>query len=654
MLAVTNHPVGKRRGLAVLLSALLLGQPCALQAGASRSDQGRPQPRAPGPHSPGTAFSAGPQYPNVRLGSSVVPAAPAAGPLAPSADPTTRRAGPASTPLAEKAHAPAVRIPVLAQVSAFQSGPGAAPTPLSPHAEALPAPGEGLTRKILEHARARGFAFAAPQDPGLPGAGPARAQGAAGSGDTARLSEAPKPQAGPPPQTQAAAPDEPAAARKARRAYLSSLLPAQMGLEILGLAVPQLATQLSGSFQDSSWLGAAAFAALGVGGLIAGPAVDRFGISRVYRVSLVVRILAVGLLSFAFSNAWLTVPLYIALFALDSLFLGASRVSESVIPTALHGGSQQKVNGFGISQQLVIEGMALLGLTVGEILLASVGFGAALWAYPVLVLASLIVNWRFLRLPGPSAQTRSPGLRRQLKDVLGAMKASPLMRKAFAGYALAAMLTAFVYFTIAPNFGRFAAGALSTSAVTYWTMLLFGAGGLAGVILMAWLDKRQERGLSGLGQAERAQEEKRQHLRCAAGWLVSGALALLGGGAFLLGDSLGPAPAFAAMVPIGLTTAGILVNTETVIKTEAPEEFRGSVMGLFRAGAQFAAALSFPLLGLVFQTFSQGSGSSLAPSSGAFVTLAALFILGALTQLWVAAGLRRAARGAARMNGFPQ
>jgi MFS family permease len=478
------------------------------------------------------------------------------------------------------------------------------------------------SKRIWGEAEARGFAHAAPRLDEVSGSeSTPQALAPSSTHDGRHRSDPPSP-------------------RKTTRDFLSSLLVAQIGVEIMGLAVPQLANRLSGDFSAAAWLGAACFAAQAVGSLIAGPAVDRWGIRPAYLASLAARTAAGTAIALLHPGGALTLAALVTLFGFDYLALGVSRVAEGVVPTALHGGAQGKVTGFTTWQNMVIEAMGIVGLTLGGFLLAAHGFGAALAAYPVLTAASALLVWRRLKLRG-GIKHSSVGLRARLSRVWAAVKLHPAMRKAAAGYALSSVLSGVLYFAISPNFGLYAARFGWTPSIgAFAVSVLYAAGSFAATVGMAWLYRRHERRLEALPEGERAAADR--------GWLRlltarssrAAGLAMIGGVTLALTPVLGPWPALGFMVLFGMADAAIFISTESLLKTEAPETVRGSVLGIARAGALLLTSLVFPLLGLIFDFFAGGRG--LTPGDGAFVFVSAALAAAGAAYLLIARGLKKA------------
>lgn len=534
--------------------------------------------------------------------------------------------------------------PVELQPQALSAQPISAQTPMEAAlAPALPAeaqsPFEAIRqaerqasgRKIVESAREQGFALEPVRldDPTSSAGTPA----APSSGGSGLVPSGPNGGDGGGSRGEPPAPRKPS--NRGPLGFLASLLIAQAGVETAGLAVPQLANQLAGSFQAASLLPTVAFLALMAGSLAGGALVDRKGVRGVYLGLFVLRTgAAVALAATGVAGA-MTFPLLVGLFGVDYFFLGATRVAEAVVPAALYSG-RGKVAGFSNFQQMVIESMGVLGLTAGGLAIATAGLHGALAGYAAAIGLGSVVAWitlrpRFFGAAAPQAKTeRAPGIR----EVWTALKAAPRLRGLTGAYVLNIVLAGYVYFAVAPAFGLFAGKALGASATTFWSTALFAAGGFSGTILGAWLNARRDRKLAGLSAEARDAAERESLLNQAAGWSKALSLVLiLGGWTLAAAGLIGPWAAFAFMFPFGVADIMAYVALESTLKTEAPASIRGSLVGYAKAAAQLLAAVTFPLIGWAFDLLSPAGAQGHTPSTAAFALVGAIFAAVALATL---------------------
>lgn len=424
----------------------------------------------------------------------------------------------------------------------------------------------------------------------------------------------------------------------ARRGFFMSLLMAQIGVEIMGLAIPQLANKLAGDFATAALLPAVSFAALTLGSLVGGPIVDRIGIRRAYLSALALRAAAGGALVSVYASGALTLPALMVLFGLDYFVLGGSRVVEAVTPTALYGSSQDKVQSFGTIAQMVIESMGIFGLTAGGALLVFSGFGAAMAAYPLMVTGAGLIAWKWLKVQrAATAPAARVPLLTQVKSVFAALRGAPALRRAMLGYGAEIVVGAWVYFSIAPAFGLFAsrAGLVSPTLGTFLAEIVYASGGLLATILMDRLDARRPAAAS-------PEENRSRLLGGTRRWLWAGSAALLGAFVLPFGATFaGLAAALAFFFAFGLSTTGMYVHLESLVKTEAPEAARGSVLGVGRALSLLVAAASFPALGALFHFFSEPVGAATLPTARGFWILSGLLAVLAALYAAVARGLKK-------------
>lgn len=514
-------------------------------------------------------------------------------------------------------------IPVAIRPTSIESAlePSAAAAPF----EAIRQAAQDATgARIVDHARAQGFALEPVRADEVGAGGGLSAGSGSGSGlvppgppsgdDGARGEPpAPKPSRGP----------------RGALGFLASLLVAQVGVETAGLAVPQLANQLAGSFQSASLLPTVAFLALTAGSLVGGAVVDKRGVKKTYLTLFALRAASAVALAWTGVAGGLTFPLLVALFGVDYFFLGATRVTEAVVPTALYKGRGQ-VAGFSNFAQMVIESMGVVGLAAGGLAIAAVGLHSALAAYAAAIVAASAVAFLALRkasFSAPEASGPSPSPR----EVWRALKELPRLRALGFAYVINVVLAAFLYFSVAPLFGLFAGASLGASATTFWTTALFAGGGFSATALGAWLNARRDRKLASATAAERDEAERASLERMAIGWSRGlAAVLLLGGWTLAAGAALGPLWALGFMFPFGLTAIMAYVALESMLKTEAPAALRGSIVGYAKAAAQLTAALSFPLIGWAFDAL---SGGAQTPSAAALGVIVAIFAAAALATL---------------------
>jgi hypothetical protein len=428
--------------------------------------------------------------------------------------------------------------------------------------------------------------------------------------------------------------------------FLSSMAFVDIGVEALAVAVPQLAESVAGHFLSASAVSTVAFAALTVGTLLAGPIIDRLGFRKVYGGLQISRAVGGAVLAGLYFKGAIGLPALTFLFGFDYLLQGVSRVAEGVLPTLLHGSQPAALNRFGTRFEMMIElcGIAIPAAT--GVVLAAKGFGPVLAAYPVFMLASSAITLLKLRLPrnqGPLAFAGSAIWEKgRMKEVARAFRENPSLRRAAVGYGLGLAISNFIYFSIAPAFGLFvAAQARAGAGIAANFISFYALGGLLGTGILtaldAWAKRKQER--SSLPAGRQADDDRRKFLRATAGWLVAGAVSALGAWLLPFAAGAGAWLGYAAVIPFGVTYAGVFVQLETLIKSESPAANRASVLAVVRAAALLFATAGSVALGAMFEAFST-AGAVRVPTPAAFVALGAAAVLASLTFLWAARGLR--------------
>lgn len=403
---------------------------------------------------------------------------------------------------------------------------------------------------------------------------------------------------------------------------LASVFAAEMWIETGALIVPFVAQSLTGSFFSMAAVSAASAGAVALGSLLGGPAIDRFGIRRIYVAGLVVRTAAAAGLFALFVSGTLTPVLLGTLFAADLFFAGANRVAESGTPVLLYGGDLKKVNRFGVWKQRTIEAAGIAGPVLIGQTISLAGFGPALAVFGgVLGLAALLAA-RTVR-PPPVARAKVSGGYRAAFRELGRNRT---LRWAATAYGLALAVTDWLYLLIGQAFSLYAAPSPEAAAgVLGWLTALFCVGGLIGT----WLSERMVRRSSG---------DRAAFVRSTRSWALAAALSLLGLWAMLHPGTL---PAYAAMVPLGIAFGGAQVQSETLVKAEAPAELRGTLLGLITALAFLGAAVGFLPMGWMFDAWSTGAAGALRPAFGSFAALGSLLTMIAASFAGFSAGLLR-------------
>ncbi|MBI5211640.1 MAG: hypothetical protein HY927_16850 [Elusimicrobia bacterium] len=493
---------------------------------------------------------------------------------------------------------------------------------------------DAVEGRVWRHALDRGFekdargVEAVPEGtdgPAVPGLAPSSARESA--------LPTPPPASGPGPwdagPSRAPAGSGPSEARRTFLGVLGSVLAAELWLETGAFVIPFISQSLSGSFLSTAGICAGSVAALALGSLLGGPAVDRFGIRKVYVAGLLVRSVGAAVLGILYAAGSLSLPVLGALFAADYLLTGANRVAEGSAASALHGGDIKAVNRFGAWKQRVIEIVGVAGpFLIGQAIAAG-GFGPALAVFAGVLGLGAFLAAMTVRPPPPAKTAGSAGLREALAELAG----KPALRWAAGIFGLSTALNLWIYLMLGPAFSLAAAPTPQAAAgIMGWLTGLFCAGGFIGT----WLsEKSTQRALeradgsaSGPAAAARA-----AFIRSTRLWAAFSALSLLGVWAFSLPGIL---PALLAIVPFGIAFGGTLVQSETLIKLEASDRLRGTILGLAAAAGFAVAAAGFFPLGWLFDHFSTVSNGVLRPSATAFQALGGLATSLSAASWWLA------------------
>jgi len=397
------------------------------------------------------------------------------------------------------------------------------------------------------------------------------------------------------------------------RGLLGSVLTSELWLDVGAMVIPFVIKSISDSFMAMAAIGAGSVGALAVGGILGGRAVDRLGIRTVYLTGLVVRAAAAAALVAFYSCGALGLPVVAGLFALDYFFTGANRVAEAATPTALYGGLIGPVNRFGAWKQRIIESVGIVSpFLVGQLVLAF-GFTPALAFFAGLLGVGAIIAAFTVRPPRVARSAASGGLRAALKYTLH----HPVIMRSAAAYGLVFAINLWFYLLVGQSFSIAATATPEAAASVMGKFIgLFCAGGFVGTWLSEKLSRR-----AGVRLAADPEAYRSAFLRSTRRWSLAAAVSLLAAWAFCLPGVL---PAYLAIFPLGVILGATLVQSETVIKTEAPEHLRGTILGLVSSASYAAAALGFFPLGELFAYFSVPVAGVLRPALSAFISLGGL------------------------------
>ena len=349
-------------------------------------------------------------------------------------------------------------------------------------------------------------------------------------------------QAGQKPATAAAAPEpaaptpsDKAANRKSIKWFLSGLLVAQVGVEVLALAMPLLMRSKFGGFLALAHIAVASSVAGIAGQLTGGWIADKVGVKTVYIGATALRLLSItGMVVFLMGPAAPLVaaapPLaaaaaYLGHFSAQLVMIGfasfngymqgIAQTAEKSIPTVLLGNDRATMERFYSLQQWLTEIVGVSGPKAGGFIVQAFGFTAAIAVYPVMLTVAVAMFFLGVRVP------KADGAH----DAVEASKAGSLLSRVMAP--MAPMNRA-----IADVFGRIAG---RIKAV------------VDGVVLKAYLGRWIEK-MGGKGSLTDDDEQKLLS-RSTLGWTMGAMLALAGFLTLLLPTAY---PAYAAMIVFGV------------------------------------------------------------------------------------------------------
>ncbi len=381
------------------------------------------------------------------------------------------------------------------------------------------------------------------------------------------------------------------------------MIVAQVGVEVLGLAMPLLMRQKFGGFEALAHIAVVSSAASIVGRLSGGWIAGKIGIKNTYIVSTALRLVSIsGMVVFLLGP---TAPLVAAVpplaafatfmghysmlgaltgfYSFNALMQGISLTAQNSIPSALLGSDRATLDRFFSLQQWLMEIVGVSGPKLGGFLAQSFGFTAAIMVYPVVLTVALVMYAFGLRMPkdGQSQAEEAPA------------KAAFTRARAF----------------VAP-LANFVGRALGGIASVVDALVLKA-------YLGRWIDK-----LGGKGNLSDA-DEHNLLTRSTLGWTTAAMFSLAGFATMLLPLT---APAYAAMVLFGV--AEVIASQKLYSLLLSRTKGKGeSVKVNAVAGASFAAiyTLALNLAGMLFDHFT--GRMPLAIFSAAMLPLAGLVFL---------------------------
>ncbi|MDE2490520.1 MAG: hypothetical protein KGM24_06705, partial [Elusimicrobia bacterium] len=234
-----------------------------------------------------------------------------------------------------------------------------------------------------------------------------------------------------------APPSAPASA-KAKRAinwFLGGMLVSQVGVEILGLAMPLLMRAKFGGFEALAHIAVVSSAAGIVGRLSGGWIANKIGVKAAFVGATAIRLLSItGMVVFLMGPtaplvaavppfAWLAAALshysaemvLTAFYSFNSLVAGVALTSQQSLPAILLGSDRATMERFYSLQQWLLETIGVTGPKAGGVMVQMFGFTSAIAVYPVMLSIAVAMYLFGIRIPkdgetdGPAAKVSRLG-----------------------------------------------------------------------------------------------------------------------------------------------------------------------------------------------------------------------------------------------------
>jgi hypothetical protein len=541
--------------------------------------------------------------PSALTGAPVFSAPSASLSAAPSAAPSAARAA-APVEAARALSAPSAR--AAASAPEDETPASAASAPKSPAAAPAAAPAEasavvrtgprtaGAAARATTRFRELIRFFSGRRDAALPAAGetpaalngaepesgePARLQPSPKSGETAPLAAAEG--AVPAPETPQAAP---ASNKRSIKWFLGGMIVGQVGVEILGLAMPLLMRAKFGGFSALAHIAVVSSAAGIVGRLSGGWISNKIGVKATFIGATAIRLLSItGMVVFLMGPtaplvaavppfAWLATILshysaelvLTAFYSFNSLVAGVALTAQQSIPTILLGNDRATMERFYSLQQWTLEIVGVTGPKAGGVLVQMFGFTTAIAVYPVMLTIAVVMYMLGIRMPGEGKAAAEGAPSKAASTLSRILAPMAPMNRAIAG-------------TVKRVMGR----------VT---------GFVDGLVLKAYLGRWIE-ALGGQGKLTDADEQTLLS-RSTLGWMGAAALSLAGFATLLLPTVI---PAYGAMVVFGVCEVIAAQKLYSLILSRTKGKAETVKINAI-AGASFAAAytVALNLAGMLF------------------------------------------------------
>lgn len=381
--------------------------------------------------------------------------------------------------------------------------------------------------------------------------------------------------------------------------YLSGVLLSQIANNAMHLAQPLLISQLSGSLAFAAFFSSVETGLDMTATFIGGWPTDRFGARRVMIGGTLLRAACLSLIPAAWLGGWLSLPVAVAAYALDSIMRGFLDTGVHALPQELAHGQREELRRLNARYELVFDLGAVAG-PAGLALLMVYKEGPVPMAVIPAVFVLGAVAFLFVPDAGARASRKSSGGSWQ---GLRAIRSHPRLLASTLGlaalniYPLRKLLSAF-----------FAKAILQTPAYAGWVGAVFGVGGAAGSLIYERLGARVS----------------------AAAWVAAGAAGVCALAVGWIPGGL--APMLAAVLVFSVANVGARLSMTVRLQEDTPREVLGGVTAVMRWGQQAVSMLLKVALG---SAFALG-----ATPRQAFALVGCALGVVALAQLRLARGLR--------------
>lgn len=287
--------------------------------------------------------------------------------------------------------------------------------------------------------------------------------------------------------------------------FIAAMVMAQIGVESLGAAMPDM---MEKTFKDVSIVADIAIlgSVFGILGRIVGPmVVKKFSLKTAYLGSSLIKLLSVSVMVGLLATAHMTIPVLGIFFAFHGFLSGISITAEKAIPPAVLGQDQEKLENFGAWKQTLLEVMGSLVPIAAGAVIGSLGFIPAIVAFPVTFALSLLMLWKWLKIPAKIEEMRKLKLAeakgegkptgvggpfkefwRKISHGAKVVWKNPALKYSFLAYTAFMIINPFLYTIFAPQYGVRLLGGEHPGVAGVYTLLtgLYSLGGLLGGLLM--------------------------------------------------------------------------------------------------------------------------------------------------------------------------